>query len=270
MLKAFSLVLILITFEKAFACKLRPSNKYISFSAPITYLLEGLSLLEDPSLDAISSFHPVENKDIKQLHGGIFLSKKKLKEMNDSIIFFDESRELKRTLKQSNVKKTIEVVTRNQNPFEAYEKSLGLLSPYLQGCKKRVSKLNNRVGKVKSRIKQSSLPKKTYLFFLGKIGKTGKAPRLIMANDGVVKFLKESLSMKTYPSELAYVPPSSRILNKLENKVFIGLYESKEKLELQKLMPGKYNIGFPNALKPGITQVYFLEALMDLEMFQEK
>ena len=40
------------------------------------------------------------------------------------------------------------------------------------------------------------------------------------------------------------------------------------KIEITEVSTDSYNIGFPNSLKPGITQVYFLEALLELKLFR--
>lgn len=268
MLRAFSLALFFITFEGALACKLVPSKTYVSFSAPITHLLEELKLLEDKSLEAISNYHSVQNSKVKKLHGGIFLAPKKLMQMKDSIVFYDESRELSRTLKHSDVKGAVEVVTRELDPFMAFNASVQKLSPSLIGCNKELSELKDKVDLIKKEALKKNLPKKTFIFYLGKISKSGKKPKLLIANDGIVKFMKEKLSMLSYPSNLAYVPPSSRILSGLSKPISIGLYESREKLEITEVSTDSYNIGFPNSLKPGITQVYFLEALLELKLFR--
>lgn len=268
MRRAFSLALFLITLKGALACKLVPSKTYVSFSAPITHLLEELKLLEDKSLKAISNYHSVQNSKVRKVHGGIFLAPKKLMQMKDSIVFYDESRELSRTLKYSDVKGAVEVVTRDLDPFKAFDSSVQKLSPYLLGCNQVLRELKDKIDRINKEALKKNLPKKTFVFYLGKISKTGKKPKLLIANDGIVKFLKEKLSMLSYPSNLSYVPPSSRILGGLSKTISIGLYESRDKLELTEVSTDTYNIGYPNSLKPGITQVYFLEEILKLKLFR--
>ncbi|MCO4754033.1 MAG: hypothetical protein KC478_06105 [Bacteriovoracaceae bacterium] len=267
MLKAFSFIGLLIT-SNALACKLDPSREYISFSAPVTYLLQELDLLDDKSFKAVSSYHPVKNTDIAKLPGGIFLSPKKLSDKKNAVVFFDESRELKKSLQQAGIKQAVEVVTRGLDPFEANRKAMTAIAGFLSNCAQRVELLEKKINLIKSKVKKTNLKKKSYVFFLGKFAKSKRPPRLVIANDGFVTFLRKELKMKTYPSELAYVPPSSRILNKIENAIMIGIYDSSEKLSIEKVVEGKFNIGFPQVLSPGITQVFFLEALASSSFFK--
>jgi hypothetical protein len=98
--------------------------------------------------------------------------------------------------------------------------------------------------------------KETFVFFLGLI-RGNKLPEMLIVKDGVVKWLSEERLIKTYPSELAYVNWSARVMSHLpENTYRIGLKDSGGDLiqEIEKF-ENVINLTYPGSLIPGIGQV---------------
>lgn len=270
MLKVFSALFSLILISSSYACALKQDKKLVSLAAPITSFLEELHLLDDPALDSISVFHATKNKKVKRLAGGIFLSAKSMSKYRNHVIFYDASRELQRLMKKSSIVNAIEVDTRGIDPFDANEKSLALLSPYLSGCKKKLEKLNKKIAAIKVKVAKLKFGERAYVFFLGEFKKGQRPPELVMVNDGFVRYLAERNQMKTYPGDLAYVPWSQRVLSKLGNRISIGISESSdEELNLKKVSANVFNISKMGALSPGLGQVYFLEDFSSLNFLSE-
>ena len=71
----------------------------------MTVLLREVGLLNDPALQGISVFNPIPEKDFKKTRypGGVFLSRTTLKEFHQSIVFYDEGRELNKLLSLSSL-----------------------------------------------------------------------------------------------------------------------------------------------------------------------
>jgi hypothetical protein len=98
-MKVFSLILFILLFKmQAFACELNSKYNYISLSGPVSMLMEFMGLSKDPSLKGISVFHPMKGFGGEKLGGGIFLSAKTFKKHKNNHVFYDESKELKKSL----------------------------------------------------------------------------------------------------------------------------------------------------------------------------
>lgn len=244
--------------------KCRLSEKIVSLSGPVSMVLEELDLLGDPNLIALSKFHPIKGKTRATiLAGGLFLSKKTLKTFGNSKIFFDKSRELRSILAKGPSKKLVEVDTRDQDPFEAYNLSLIKLMNSLQFCHREVESLNDKISNIKQGLEEKPSTMNG-VFFLGEIG--SKLPELIISNDGFVLFLRGQDSFKTYPSDLAYTAWSKKILNKLKSYKFFGIENGGlDNLEVQKLNKTYYNLKMRGVLVPGIRQIYFLREFHKLK-----
>ena len=122
---AFSLLLLFYT-GSSMSCSL--NRPLISLSGPITMLLEELGLLTDKNLKGISLFHPVNNFNGKKYGGGIFLGEKFFQEIGNSIIFYDQSRELNKLFSKKTTMSCLKinfstVSTKNLN-LNFFEKSL--------------------------------------------------------------------------------------------------------------------------------------------------
>lgn len=250
-------IFLLMAFE-VLSCELK-ENKYLLLSSPMTMLLEKLDLLNSPHILAISSFHPIKESSKPRIGGGIFLSVKKLKQYEGSIIFFDESRELQRNLKRSVEGVHIEVKSRGKNPFAILEENIEVLLPYLYQCEEKLEKIKQW----SLRVEKSYAEKKAYpwIFFLGEV-KEDELPRLIIGNDLFITFLKEKNFIKTYISDLAYVSFSEKLLKKYKNYKKIGLIEGKvDEIQIEKINEDRLNLTFRGIFSAGISQISFLEKL---------
>lgn len=242
--------ILLFAFDAFAVCSFRKDVSVISLSGTTTVLFKHLGLLQD--LKGISVFNPVSEEEFKGkvYPGGIFLSQKTLEEYKGHIIFFDESRDLEKIFKSKNLK-TIEIVTRNQTPTETIHSALKHIIPITEGCEKETAKIEALRVSLENRIINSIPKKKEILFFLGEI-KTGRLPEMVMANDGVVKWLREKGKIATYPSELAYVNWSSKIMNDLNGMIKIGITDTAR--ENKKVLNGN-NLIYQGSLIPGLSQL---------------
>ena len=225
-------------------------------------------------LKAVSSFHPILDKTIPKLGGGLFLTKKAFDQPElaskgkKKIIFFDQSMEMRRTLSKLAQGEILEVFTRKLGAFEAFKVSVEIASSFLIGCEKRLQKLNLKVEKIKKSIKERSFSK-TILFYLGRFKKNKNDPNLLIVNDGFVKDLLSYTDLKTYPSSLEYVTWSQKVMKKLNNSIKISVTDGKkEKIEVKKMGDNKYSVIFRGALSPGIRQVYLLKELVSMAILQ--
>lgn len=221
------LCLSFVSFGKNNECVLDSHKPIVSLSGPVSTMLEELGLLKDPSLKAISEYHPVDFSKFKGkvLKGGLFLSIKTFKEISSYHVFFDQSRDLRKNLEKLKASHIVEITSLGKTPFEVVEDSLKLLAPFLKHCETQMQDILTKVEKIKLYIKNSFNIKNEIIFYLGKSQESGKN-RLIMVNDGPVAFLKKASKIKTYPSDLAYVIPSARILLSLKKPLYIGLLEA--------------------------------------------
>ena len=239
-------------------CELK--KEVVSLSGPITMLLEELNLLKDKNLKAISKFHPIK-KETKAvlIAGGLFLSKRKLTHFKKVIFFYDQSRELSQILKKAKIGSPIEVKTRSLNPFSTVESNLISLEPFLIGCQQKIEEVKNKIKVIEKGI---SLPPEFIhsIFYLGRL--RDKKPNIVIGKDGFILSLLTIQGFKTYPTDLAYVPWSKKIVDQLEDYTHIGLNDFLEDDLLMKRRSTKLvNLFFRGIFIPGIRQVYFLDAL---------
>ncbi|MBT4790053.1 MAG: hypothetical protein HON90_00655 [Halobacteriovoraceae bacterium] len=258
---AFSICFVFFCLQ-SLACEL--NEKIVSLSGPITMLLEELNLQNDKNLLAVSKFHPLKEKFKGEiLAGGLFLSKKTLIKYSKTKIFFDKSREFKNLMKRSHIKNTIEVDTRDQDPFEAFQTSLVKLSNSLSHCHKVVLALETKVTGIQKKLQLNPFLKKS-IYFLGTF-RYGKIPQTVMANDGFVLSLKQFESYTGYPSDFAYLTWSDKILKTLVEHKLIAVSESRSKeIKISKISEKRYNLSYRGLLTPGIRQIYFLKELEKL------
>ena len=99
-LKIFIVSFFMISPLKAKCTFRQDLKKVISLSGPMTVLLKEVGLLDHPALGGISVFNPVSKEQFKKkiYPGGIFLANSTLKEFKDSVVFFDESQQVKNVL----------------------------------------------------------------------------------------------------------------------------------------------------------------------------
>jgi hypothetical protein len=251
--------LCLISFN-AYTCELK-AGSYALLSGGITKLIKEIGLENSKKIKLYSNFFPIKSKTAKLVTGGIFISPKVIDEANVETVFFDSGEELRKSLRKSAAKSLIAYHTNGLDPFEAYALAKEVLTPFLKNCEKKISALDARV----EGIKELKLKRQKIVFFVGEITQFKKLPELVMSNDGLVKFLKDKKELKSYPSELSYVTWSSKILEKLkaENYLLLGLVSSEtEDFKVEKIEEGYINIHSRLALIPGLSQIFFLEKLM--------
>jgi hypothetical protein len=247
----------ILFFSNAFACDFRKDVKSVySLSGPITLALRDLGLIKNKTLKGVSIFHPISKKEFKGefLPGGVFLSHNTIKSFNGSLIFYDESRELSRMFSRYKEIHSIEIKSRAVTPLEVMTHLEAQLAPYLVGCD--LSGLSKKLKERQDYLKSIAAEKLTMLFFLGAI-QNEKYPDLLMVNDGVVKWLVTEKLIKTYPSTLAYVNWSAKIMQELpKDYLKVGIKDSGNSLEEKIEKKDRViNLTYPGALIPGSGQV---------------
>lgn len=228
----------------------------ISLSGPATVLFKELGLLSE--LKGISVFNPISKKEFTGpvYPGGIFLSQSTLSDFKNKTVFFDESRELAKILRSQNIR-AVEVRTRNLSPTESVHRTLKEIIPLIQNCEAEVAAIEKKRVALENKIMNSISLKKEMFFFLGEI-KQERLPEMILANDGVVKWLREKNKISTYPTDLAYVNWSAKILmgSTTGKTLMVGLNDpGRETTKEVKKSGNKINLFYPGSLVPGLTQL---------------
>ena len=240
-----------------FACDFAPEVKNVySLAGSVTLALRDLNLLSDPKLRGVSIFHPIDKKVFKGqiLPGGIFLSHDTIKKLKDSILFYDESLEMTRILSRYPEVKAVQVKTRSLTPIEVVKETARVLSPYLKSCE--LNSLSQKLQAKLDQLKTKHPSNKTMLFFLGTaVG--NRLPELLMVNDGVVKWMVGEKLIKTYPSPLAYVSWSSKLMQEIpQNALKVAIKDSGSDMVSKVEKSGEtINLTYPGALIPGSGQV---------------
>lgn len=244
----------------SFSCELK--KEIVSLSYPVTTMLDQLGLIGSKKLKAISSIHQTKNNFTgEKLSGGIFLAKNSIKNYKDKIIFYDSSIDLKNMFQRVSGVTSIEVKTRDLDPFQAYEEILNFISPVLSNCEDKVKEIDLKRQVILNKY-QNLKVKQQIIFFMGKCD-GDKFPETIIANDGFVKFLKKLNVLETYPTETSYVIWSKKMLKNLANfkKFCINTNEDEFSLKQNKQI---YNINFRQAFNPGLSQIFFLDLLFPI------
>jgi hypothetical protein len=258
-----SFFLFLFSFHSE-ACSFRDQKTIFSLSGPVTYLLKELNLLKD--VQAISLFHGLEKKDFAGdlIGGGIFVSPKYLKKFKSVLVFYDESSELKKNLLNQGAE-TIEVKTRNLDPFEALHTSIKALAPKIIHCDKEISKIEEESQQIQDFFKHQRPLKQTYIFYLGEITANRRKPNLIMVDNFVLYFKKMNL-MKTYPTTLNYAPWAQKVITELKkgSLIEVGTANTKDlELILSPIAPREVNLSQKALLIPGLPQVKVLKSIWE-------
>ncbi len=248
------------------ACDFRPEVKSVySLSGPVSLAFRDLGLLKSTKLKGVSVFHPIEKEKFSgtYLPGGVFLSHDTVKSLAGSLIFYDESRELGRILKRYPSIKSIEIKTRSLNPLEVILLMEKELASYVWACD--LNSMSSRMVTRLSELKKIIPKKKTIFFFLGPI-QSGRLPELLMVQDGVVKWMLDQKLITTYPSPLAYVNWSSKILNTFQKDILkVGIVDSGSRMQKErKISQAGINLTFPGSLIPGFGQVEAMIYLFSL------
>lgn len=249
----------IFSFQALAKCEFKNEiNKLISLSGPVTVLLHKLKLLKDPKVKGISVFHPFSEKDFqgKVYPGGIFLSHSVLSEFQNSVVFYDESKELGRLLSSQKTIRPVEIKTRNLLPLSSIDKTLEALIPFLKGCENEVGLISKEASAIQQDIFNNVKSKMSVVFYLGEL-RNNKKPELVMVNDGIVKLLIEKKKIRSYPTELAYVNWSSRLMREMPKNTFhIGIKDSgRDKTIKIKRSSQEMTLYYPGSLIPGLTQL---------------
>lgn len=256
----FNLIFFLFVSSASASCGFAENVKSVySLSGPLTVILEELGLLTSPVVKGVSVFYPVpDNFRGEVIPGGVFLSPSKLASLKGSLVLYDGSQELKKLFRSQNIS-AIEFTSRNQTPREVTEAAIELLRKYLSGCD--TTRILKKLETIEKEIQAKMKTPLHVVFFLGRISGQ-KLPELVIANDGLVLWLRKLKTIVTYPSELAYVNWSGAIINRLPSGTLsVGISEDKK--PSVKGESGRYNLIYPGGLIPGIRQLeawnYFLD-----------
>lgn len=260
-MKTLASLFLLINFSALAECQFRPSVKSVyALSGPVTQIIERTGLLTSPLVKGVSVFYPApETFRGEKIPGGVFLSPAKLEEMKNGLVFIDESQELRKLFRAKKIN-AVEMKSRNQEPGVVVTNAIKTLGPYVSGCEDKFQRITETSATLEKEIIGLMKSKLNVIFFLGTVG-DGKLPELVMANDGLVLWLRKKNLINTYPSELAYLNWSSAIVNELQkNHLLLGLKEESEPKVAGNA--GRATLIFPGCLIPGIAQLeawlYFL------------
>jgi hypothetical protein len=259
-MRIFLKLVILLLSQNLFAeCDFKKEiSKVVSLSGSSTVILKELGLLQNKKLQGISVFNPITENEFKGTvyPGGIFLSHQALSGLEGSIVFFDESRDLTKIFSsQSNILSK-EIKTRNLTPSKAIEGTLNVMSEFLSGCDEKIASLKNKVIKLQADILKEIPKDLKVVFYLGDFT-AGRPPGMVMVNDGVVKWLIEEKRILTYPSSLAYVNWSAKMIKNLPRDTLqVAVKDSGRKGEKKiKRSPLGMTFVYPGALVPGLSQL---------------
>lgn len=252
-------LLFLFTQKVEAGCSFKDKELNIySLSGPVTVALKELGLLKLSNVKGVSVFHPVSSQEFsgKLLPGGIFLSREMMKEMKGSLVFFDESRELGKIFSSMKEIKLREIKTRGLTPEEVTNLMVKELEAITNDCEKELESFRLKSQKLSKEILSKTPKNFSAVFYLGEL-RNQKRPDLAMVNDGIVKWLKGQGKLKTYPSDLAYVSWSAKIIHELpEDTLHIGVADSGGKMEkeFKKIDSKRINFTYPGSLIPGLSQ----------------
>lgn len=240
-------------------CEIKKDTKdIISLSGPVTVIFRELELLNHEKLQGISIFNPVHGKEFKGkiYPGGVFLSQSSLRELNGKVVFFDESREMAKNFKSLGNVTAHEIRTRNLLPLESMEKAVNAIKDLLTGCEEKIGELRKRATSFQQEILQKTSQSFPIIFYLGEL-RGERFPEMVMANDGIVKLLREKNKIKTYPSELAYVNWSAKMMKELPSSTLhVGLKDSGMEMTKEiKRSSQRMTLIYPGVLVPGYSQL---------------
>lgn len=224
-----------------------------------------MSLLKDPVVKGISVFNPIAKDDFsgRRYPGGVFLGRGIFSDFSGGVLFYDESRELSRILDPLSSVQSIQIKTRNLVPGKVTSYLIEELRPFLVGCEKELLAFFSKSQELEKKVLSHFTKKKAVIYFLGEY-RSGRPPEMLIVNDGIVKWLVENKKILTYPSELAYVNWSAKILKTLPKKTRkIAVKDSGDTMEKRVYEVDDFtNLVFPGALVPGITQLEAWDYLM--------
>ncbi len=244
------------TIIRSFSCEFSGEVKNVySLSGPVSLALRDLGLTKSPKLKAVSTFHPID----KSFHGeffpgGLFLSIDWLHKMKGGLVFYDEARELTKSIARIQGVHGVEVRTRQLSPMGVSHYLEKVLSPYVRNC--NFAQMHQELDRKLETLARLIPLSRSYLFFLGEI-RGARLPEMLMVQDGVVQWMIEKVHLQTYPSKLSYVTWSSKVMRSMpQNTLKVGLIDSGSKMIYEKIQNKEgINLTFPGGLIPGTGQV---------------
>ncbi len=254
----FVSLLLFISFETLACSFTQKAMKVISLSGPVTVLLRETGLLRDPHLKGISIFNPVNEKEYsgKVYPGGLFIAQSIVPEFRDSVLFYDEGKQLEMLLKRESTIKGIAINTRSLHPLQVSDLIIKKITPFVADCSGEFKKFTQKGKELQNALIKEIGQGQKVIFYLGEISQT-RYPQLVIANDGVVKLLRDKKLIETYPSDLAYVNWSAKIRSELAKQTLhVGLVDPGMKFE-QKFSRSSLGmtLTYPGALTPGHSQL---------------
>lgn len=265
-LKIFIVSFLMVSPLKAKCTFRQDLKKVISLSGPMTVLLKEVGLLDHPALGGISVFNPVSKEQFKKkiYPGGIFLANSTLKEFKDSVVFFDESQQVKNVLKLGEGIISEEIKTRNFVPLEVMKKLGETLRGYTVQCEKELQAFQQKGELIQRELLKKIPHRLEVVFYLGGF-KGQRLPETVIVNDGVVKLLILENKIKTYPSELSYVNWSARMMSSFSSKLkHVAVIDSGMKLTQEvKKVSQRVTLIYPGSLVPGLSQLEAFSYLAD-------
>lgn len=258
----FSLIFLFSFHTLAEECKLKAP--LYSLSGPVSTVLRELNLLRDPNLKGISLFNPIPQDEYlgPRFGGGLFLSRREDKIFGKDEVIYDQGRELNRYFKErKSLSQGIQTV--GSTPREVVQFVLDILDSRLLGCNKKIELFKLRM---KTLEKRKFLKTRKIIFFLGQIGMNLRYPETVYGQDGFILEMTRTRQIQTYPSPLHYIRWSQKVIQSLDKDfIFVGISEPKDQKQkiFQKIDDKHFNIIFPGALTPGLTQLELIEFIVE-------
>jgi hypothetical protein len=254
-----SLVLLIISFNIFAECTFKSEvKKVVSLSATVAVALDEIGLLNHPVVQGVSIFSPIsKQKFTKKIYpGGLYLAPGTVKEFNQSVVFYDQGRELKNLLQSLDSATLVEIQTRNQLPLETIEIVINKLKQFTTNCEKQFFRFKEKAISLQSNLLKKIPQNFPVVFYLGEF-QNERPPELVIVHDGAVKLLIREKNILTYASELSYVNWSSKIMTKMPARtIHLGIKDSGMSGEKKITQNSKHtNLVYPGALVPGITQI---------------
>ncbi len=232
----------------------------------MTVALKHLGLLKSTKLKGISVFNPITNDEFKgrRFPGGVFISQSVFSEFSGGVVFYDESRELSRIMDPMSSIQSLQIKTRGLIPRDVTFYLVKELAPFVENCEKELAAFVELTKQEELKLISRFTKPLFVVYFLGEY-RQGKPPEMLIVNDGIVKWLIENGKIKTYPSPLAYVNWSAKVMKTLpDSTIRIVVKDSAEGMnKLKKKEKDHIKFIYPGALVPGISQLEAWNYLMD-------
>ena len=116
-----------------------------------------------------------------------------LNHQGKATVFFDQSMELRRSLKKIKNIDLREVQSRELNAIEMSFKSIELLRPLIEKCDSQISKITVKLNAIQKKLLKKNDNQLNFIFYLNHFVSSEKKPKIIIVNDG---FVKNLLSIK--------------------------------------------------------------------------